>query len=756
MNTIYHNRTSSAASDVDPFSIPDVYYGPKTDPSRSRLNRVRTFSVHTVKPLKFSSSNNNNSSISSAATSSSSSTSSNSSPFNFNFKLKRRSSQDERTVVNRKFLITNIDATLKQLLENEDTDKNYQITIEDTGPKVLKLGTANSNGFNKFDIRGTYMLSNLLQELTIAKRFGRVQMILDESRLNENPVKRLTRMIRTQFWKALTRQLDNNNIAAMANDTKIDTPEAKLPRLYIPHSCHDQFQFFSEIADSNPHFNLQVEYLPEFITPEYVKSINHKPGLLALAMRKVYDPNTDSFTLKSWPYVVPGGRFNELYGWDSYMIALGLLIDNKIELARGMVENFIFEIQHYGKILNANRSYYLCRSQPPFLTDMAIKVYHKLIETGNDSIESLDFLKRSLNASIKEYNTVWCCAPRLDPKTGLSRYRPDGLGIPPETESTHFHSILKPYAQKHNCSIDEFQSLYNSLKIHEPDLDEYFLNDRAVRESGHDTSYRLEGRCANLATVDLNALLYKYEIDIATLIKNVFNDSFLNYENKFESSQIWLQRAQIRKTAMNKYLWNESKGIFYDYDTILEKQSDYDSATTFWTMWSGQASDHQAELMVKHGIPMFEELGGLVAGTEESRGIISVDRPNRQWDYPFGWAPHQMLAWVGLTKYGYAEVARRLVYRWLYIMTKSFVDYNGIVVEKYNVTTGTDPHKVDAEYGNQGADFKGVATEGFGWVNASYIFGLTFLGSHAQRALGTCTSPDVFFSRLSASNKSIN
>ncbi|CAI4254469.1 CIC_collapsed_G0001880.mRNA.1.CDS.1 [Saccharomyces cerevisiae] len=148
-------------------------------------------------------------------------------------------------------------------------------------------------------------------------------------------------------------------------------------------------------------------------------------------------------------------------------------------------------------------------------------------------------------------------------------------------------------------------------------------------------------------------------------------------------------------------------------------------------------------------------LGGLVACTEKSRGPISIDRPIRQWDYPFGWAPHQILAWKGLSAYGYQQVATRLAYRWLYMITKSFVDYNGMVVEKYDVTRGTDPHRVDAEYGNQGADFKGVATEGFGWVNTSYLLGLKYMNNHARRALAACSPPLPFFNSLKPSEKKL-
>ncbi|KAG4217388.1 Neutral trehalase, partial [Phytophthora cactorum] len=185
-----------------------------------------------------------------------------------------------------------------------------------------------------------------------------------------------------------------------------------------------------------------------------------------------------------------------------------------------MVQNFCFCIKHYGKILNATRSYYLLRSQPPFLTDMALRVYEKIQHEPG----ALDFLRTAFLAAIKEYYCVWTAEPRLDPKSGLSRYRPEGLGVPPETEASHFVHILEPYAKKYNMTFEQFVKAYNHQEVHEPELDEYFLHDRAVRESGHDTSYRLEKVCANLATIDLNSLIYKYEMDIARTIRNVFGD----------------------------------------------------------------------------------------------------------------------------------------------------------------------------------------------------------------------------------------
>lgn len=646
---------------------------------------------------------------------------------------KRRGSQDNYSAP-RKFLV-DVEKTLERLLDNEDTDGNFQITVQDDGPKVLTLGTVNSDGFNKTEIRGTYMLSNLLQELTLAKRKGKRICVIDEERLNENPVKRLNRLISENYWPALTRRIDRSMIATIATDSKDRSADAR-PRIYIPHDEKEQYEYYCKISKEHPEVRLEVLYLPEKITPEWVKNVNDKPGLLALAMEK-----DDQGEFRGVPYVVPGGRFNELYGWDSYMMEIGLLVNNKVDLAKGLVENFIFEIEHYGKILNANRTYYLCRSQPPFLTDMALLVFDKIKHTPG----ALEFLKKAIVAAIKEYETVWTTEPRLDPKTGLSRYRPDGLGIPPETEATHFENLLRPYAEKYNVSFEEFQKKYNDGEIKEPKLDEYFLHDRAVRESGHDTSYRLEGVCADLATVDLNSLLAKYESDIAQTIRTRFNDHLVMPDGSIQTSAIWDRRRKHREHSINKYLWNEKKGMYFDYNTRTEIQSDYVSATTFWAMYSGIASPKQAALLVEKALPLLEEEGGLVAGTEASRGHVGLDRPNRQWDYPFGWAPQQILAWKGLLRYGYREECTRLVYRWLYMMTRAFVDYNGVVVEKYNVTDLKESHKVDAEYGNQGADFVGVATEGFGWVNASYVYGLTLLNSHATRALGALTPSDIFF-----------
>ncbi|OCF35486.1 alpha,alpha-trehalase [Kwoniella heveanensis BCC8398] len=681
-----------------------------------------------------------------------------------NISRNRRLSHDEVTAsAPRRFLI-DVEETMRIVLEQEDTDRNFQISIYDSGPKLLSLGTASSNAHKTFDIRGTYMLSNLLQELALARDYGRKRIVLDEARLAENPVDRLSRMIKNSFWNALTRRIDAEGLEVACADPKNRSQHMR-SRIYIPHGEEEMAEYYRQIGRDKPNLNLEVDILPvKCDDPAFVKSLNDKPGILALAMDRKVDAN-GKVKLEALPFVVPGARFNEKYGWDSYFMALGLLVDGRMDLAKSIVEHCLFEIKYYNKVLNGNRSYYLCRSQPPFLTDLALQIYNQLDRSQKE--DNKNWLKRVIQAAIKEYHSYWMSEPSLDPVSGLSRYRPVGLGIPPETEATHFTHILQPYAQKLGISVNEYIDGYNELKIHEPELDEYFLHDRGVRESGHDTSYRLDRKCADLGTVDLNSLLYKYEFDIASAIEVAF-DGQLDIEEEFNlspwpitpeafregaprqkstaaptTSKHWFERAARRKELMDELCWNDGHGMYFDYDTKAKKQARYESVTTLWPLWAGCASEEQALKLVRHALPKFEVAGGLVSGTEESRGIISIDRPNRQWDYPYSWPPHQIMAWVGLERYGFVDDAARLAYRWIYMMTLSFVDFNGIVPEKFDAVELS--HMVDAEYGNQGTDFRYVPREGFGWMNSAYQIGLQCLSTGMRRAVANCVPPWVFF-----------
>lgn len=615
-----------------------------------------------------------------------------------------------------------IQTTLDALITQEDTDGDTKITIEDEGPKTFKL---NYNG-EDHEIKGTYQLSNLLQELVISKNAGEENLAFDMAKIEELPVDRTSRMIREYYWDGLTRSIDEKGITKLISDTKNETlASLEELRIYVPFDDSLAIQYYTSLEATLP---IQVITLPENITPEYVKSINDKPGILSL---KLEEQNGEVIAV---PFVVPGGRFNEMYGWDSYFESVGLILDGRIDLAKAMADNFQYQIDNYGKILNANRSYYLTRTQPPFYSSLMREVY----EVTKDK----DWLKSHLTTAIKAYETVWMVEGKRKTANGLNRYLAEGIGISPETEDGHFDAHLKPIAEAAGLSIEEYSRQYEEGKIKNPELDAYFVHDRSGRESGHDTTYRLDDNCADLNLVDINALLYKYEIDFAEIIKNEFDDS-VELDGKTQTSAYWFDQAEKRKALVNQYLWNAEKGLYLDYNFKTNQQTDFVAATTFLPIWAGMASKEQAKALVETAIPLLKEKGGIAASTKESVGEISESRPQRQWDYPNGWAPHQMTIWRGLIDYGYEDLVEELVYRWLYMITKNAADYNGTIPEKYDVVEGT--HKVFAEYGNVGTEFEYITQEGFGWMNASYQYGLSLLSEDLKKSLNELKSPEVMF-----------
>ena len=612
----------------------------------------------------------------------------------------------------------NIETCLAELLSQEDTDNDKKITIEDNGPKAFNVV---SNSGESYIIKGTYHLSNLLQELVIAKNKGLTEVDINTNVIEEKPVHRISKMIKGYYWNGLTRTMDAAGIKNLIHDSKNEALVSKKLRIYIPFQDTIAFDYYENLEDKFPITTIK---LPENISPDYVKSINKKPGILSLKLESIGDK------LIGVPFVVPGGRFNEMYGWDSYFESIGLLIDGKVDLAKGMADNFQYEIEHYGKILNANRSYYLTRTQPPFYTSLIREVY----EVTNDK----NWLKKHLKTAIKEYETVWMVKGKRLTDNGLNRYLAEGIGITPEAEEGHYNAVLKSFAEEANMSIPEYEKKYAEGLIINKELDDYFVNDRTVRESGHDTSYRIEGNCADLNLVELNAMLYKYETDFAEIIDTEFNGRFEDYTSKF-----WTEQAEARKKAVNKYLWNEHEGLYFDFNVNTEKQSSFVAATTLSPLWAKLCSSEQADKLVKKAIPILKEKGGIAGSTKKSRGDINANRPQRQWDYPNGWAPHQMMIWRGLFNYDYINEAQELIYRWLFMITKNAVDYNGTIPEKYDVVEAT--HKVFAEYGNVGTDFEYITQEGFGWMNASYQYGLKLLHNRYIEKLNSLIPPEVLF-----------
>ncbi|MEP2936061.1 MAG: trehalase family glycosidase [Gilvibacter sp.] len=615
-----------------------------------------------------------------------------------------------------------IAATLARLLAQEDTDGDKKITIEDHGPRAFSVQATDGSDHM---IKGTYHLSNLLQELVIAQREGKQEVIIPLEKIEELPVARISRMIREYYWEGLTRTMDQDGIEALLSDSKNEQLAGDTLHIYVPYGDTMAWQYYTELAQQLP---LKPIRLPEKITPEYVKRQNDASGILSLRLAQ-----TDH-GVKGVPFVVPGGRFNEMYGWDSYFESVGLLLDGKAHLAKAMADNFKYEIEHYGKILNANRSYYLTRTQPPF--------YSSLIREVFELTKDREWLGAHLRTAIKEYKTVWMAKGERLSEIGLNRYLSQGIGMPPEVEEGHFDSVLEPYAAALGVNLETYIDGYNSGNIIEPELDNYFVHDRTVRESGHDTSYRIEGKCADLVLVELNAMLYKYETDFAYLIKSYFGDHLVDGDYLY-TAHYWLDKAATRKDLVDRYLWSEKDGFYLDYDLKKQQTNYFESVTAFIPMWAKMTSIEQAQSLVQNLLPKLKALGGLASCSKDSVGNLDDNLPQRQWDYPNGWAPHQMMVWQGLLHYGYKDEAHELIYRWLYMITRNAVDYNGTIPEKYDVVAAT--HKVFAEYGNVGTDFEYITTEGFGWMNASYQLGLSLLPKKELELLDRLTPPNSIY-----------
>ncbi|MCB0310265.1 MAG: hypothetical protein KDD42_03460 [Bdellovibrionales bacterium] len=519
----------------------------------------------------------------------------------------------------------------------------------------------------------------------------------------------LALLIERLYWKRLTRCMDGTGLPELRYDPKISDGL----HIYVPAGDQASLCYYNELSNNNPDLNLKVSKLPENFDPCAVRQLDASPGLLALGLA-----NTNDGKLRPRPFIVPGGRFNEMYGWDSYFIVVGLLSSGKYGLARCILENALYQVEHYGCVLNANKTYYLSRSHPPLLSSMLIAV----LEATPQSEQPL-LAERGLAAIIDEYLNVWDAADHRT-LSGLTRYFDRGSGVPPEVEAGHFEPIFNRFAEKLGIEAHILRADYCEGRLFSEDLDRFFRNDGAMRESGHDTSYRLLDNAAELNTLDLNSLLCKVESDIALIIKRYFG-KHCSVRGAQYSSRDWEQRAIRRCDRVNSLLWSSEAGLYFDYNFKIEEQSTYVSATTLFPLFAGIVPRDRSTELVRQALHNLECMGGLVCGTESSRGAISENRPLRQWDYPFGWAPHQILAWEGLSRYGFDMEAERLAYRWAFMIAREALRHNGAVAEKYDVVR--DSLEIEAEYGNIGAHDGLESGAGFGWSNASFLIAISIL-----------------------------
>jgi alpha,alpha-trehalase len=474
-----------------------------------------------------------------------------------------------------------------------------------------------------------------------------------------------------QTWKVLTRS--NSNLAVAAVDPKFHPAADGRWPVYISRT--EDVQLVEEsLRRQMPAAGFKtIEVMP---LPEDLDSLKTQ-GLL-------YLPD---------PYVVPGGRFNEMYGWDSYFIQVGLLRDKEFAMAKNMADNFLYETRNYGKVLNANRTYYMSRSQPPFLTEMVLGVYKKTHDRK--------YLEDAL-PEIQKYYRVWATEPHLTPETGLARYWDMGEGPAPEVVSaerdgqgrTHYE-LVKEYFKTHKITDYDINQYFDRATDQLTPL--FYKGDRSMRESGFDPSNRFGPFNIDIIHYDpvcLNSLLYLTEMQTAEILDTL---------GRKDEGDTWRKKAQERGEKVNRLMWDEKDGLYYDYDFVNKRVRHYPFLTTFYPMWAGFASKEQAARVLKN-LPLFEKVGGLQTSTYVS---------GNQWDSPFGWAPLQMIAVEGLRRYGYSDDAERISMKFLSLVRKEFLR-QGYIVEKYDVVNGGSNVSAQIHFGYS------ANQAGFGWTNAVF------------------------------------
>lgn len=325
------------------------------------------------------------------------------------------------------------------------------------------------------------------------------------------------------------------------------------------------------------------------------------------------------------PTPVGNGIFDQIqYYWDSYFVILGLVRQHRVQLAKGMVDNFLHLFRRFGIIPPANRFYYTGMSQPPLLTVMIEEVAK--VETDSAWKETAYMVAE------EEYRSYW---------------------MQGRNDRNSVYHFIDEIGGNRYCDV-------------------HLAHVTAEDESGWDYTWRFEERCMDILPVDLNAFLYKYEKDIA---------AFYRDKGAKRDSQTWETAAERRKQMIQQNMWDETDGFYYDYDFVNRRCLPMKTLAGFTPLWVGLASAEQVDRMVSNIIPEFEHRWGLV-NTEAVH-----KQPFKQWDYPNGWPNMHWIALDGMWRYGYTKEVHRIAEKWL-TLNSIIRERTGNFWEKYDVVGG--------------------------------------------------------------------
>jgi alpha,alpha-trehalase len=461
----------------------------------------------------------------------------------------------------------------------------------------------------------------------------------------------------------------------------------------IPHEPPFQIVADYERQKQLPNFDLKAFVALHFATPRehfevYERRPNRSVSDYVNDMWQVLRREPDEIEPYSSllplgrPYIVPGGRFREIYYWDSYFTMLGLEQDGRHDLARDMLANMASLVDRYGHVPNGNRSYYLSRSQPPFFSCMV-----ELIAARDGDKVFVDYLPE-LQA---EYDYWMEGAEKLAPGSAHRHALrlPDG-------------ALLNRYWDDRATPRDESyrEDIETAHRANRPAA-EVYEDLRAGAESGWDFSSRWLGDGKDLSTIRTTAIV---PVDLNTLMMHLEETLAKAYQSKGdpEETQRYRAIADTRRAAIERLMWNAQAGFFVDYLWRDGRQSDVLSAATVVPLYFGVATPDQAHAMAAALRQRLLEPGGL--------GTTLIDN-GQQWDRPNGWAPMQYLAIEGLSKNGERDLAYEIADRWLRKNIQGY-SHSGVLVEKYDVEQGPEQR---GSGGGGGGEYE--LQLGFGWTN---------------------------------------
>ena len=458
------------------------------------------------------------------------------------------------------------------------------------------------------------------------------------------------------------------------------TPLSKLSQIQKSYEEQKHETGFDLSAFVHKHFSLPKIYSTKYVSVKGRPVTEHIEMLWDELTRKPGEDESSLIQLPH-PYIVPGGRFREIFYWDSYFTMLGLQASARIDMIQNMVDNFSYLIDKYGYMPNGNRTYFLGRSQPPFYAS----IINLLSEEKGENI-----LIKYLPQLEKEYSFWMRGSEELDDKNiSVNRVAllPDG-------------NILNHYWDEFDTPRQESYKEDVELAKQVSDEKQLYRNIRAACESGWDFSsrwFRNEKDFTSIHTteiipVDLNCLLFNLEQTIAQAYQ-LSNDN--------SSSKKYQAAANKRKQAIEKYCWNPEKAFYFDYDYVACKQKQSLTLAATFPLFFKLTNNRQAEGVAKFIQEYFLYPGGLQTTT--------VTTP-QQWDSPNGWAPLHWIAIKGLANYGYDKLAKDIAQRWMSINEKVY-NNTGKMMEKYNVVA-TDLEAGGGEY---------LSQDGFGWTNGVYL-----------------------------------